>query len=757
MYDLETWFEKYIDRNFYLFPVNPISKNPSIYKNLTNASNDINRLNYWAAKFPECNWGLSLVKSGLVAIDIDEDGVPSWQALIAENGEPDTLKAQSGSGVGFHYIFKAKENVKYRGKIKKIAGIHVKHNGYICVAPSTHQSGKQYRWLNKKDPIDVPTWLVNLIEKQVEEKSNHNFAISEDLLYYADVIEKLKDKPLNYDEWIACGMGLYSTFAGNEKGLHLWLDLTEGINYKAGDLDLAKEKWDTFSIGDRTFGTVVHIAKEKGIELPNFTLAVDKVAFAQTALAKKNAEGKTPWFDDEFGRKLTVSKKETTNFFNSRGYCILGEGTIARIWTVDGVKNVTLIDPGRFDIATGHLFYKQYDRNGNFKLILASDLWRQSALKQTYSKIVFKPNAKDDELNLWSDIPCKPIMGNIDDIMYLIRDIICQGDMHRTNYLLDWCAHLVQKPQEKSTVVPVLIGEQGTGKGLFTDGILAGILSIFYIRLDKPGIITEKFNVEQSKKFLTVLDESSWRGHHELRNVLKSLTGNDTMTVEEKFGGRYSIENYSRYIVTSNSIEAVNVEVSNRRYLILEMSQKTENAFYKKLWNDVKHGTKCSHFYHFLMNRDISRFNPHEFPYRLDTQGMDTKLKSLNPVGQFWLNLLNFEPKRVFKTYQQNTKNVYYLDKKLLFDEYREFCKYNYLKNGISSMNFWLDTYALIPELKNVTTRRRSGKERIYTIDLNPNELRAAFCKRLNITVPTENPPIEDFIFDDNWVSVDDF
>jgi len=761
MKPIEDWLKLYSRKGFHLFPIHAESKKPCIGKNLEKATTDMKILNRWKEKFPGCNWGLSLAKSGFVALDIDKEGLTAWDILCIENGEPETLTAQSGSGIGLHYIFKAKEDVRYRGKIKKLDGIHIKHNGYVCVAPSTHSSGNFYKWINNTPISDVPDWLELLIEKKEELTKREKIKLNEDLQYYNDVIIKLKSVPLDYDDWVACGMGIYTTFEGSKAGLDLWLELTSGESFKPGDYELAADKWESFEIGERTFGTVVHIAREKGLDLPNYSLQVDKIAFAQTELNKKESESKHgDWFEDESGRKLSISEKIIVNKFNLMGYCVLNhqnEGTIARVRKEKGVKSVNLIDPRKFDISTAHYFLKKYNKDGSHKLTPANEVWLESSKKTTYSKIVFKPTSEKNELNLWSKIPCKPIDGDISDIMFLIRDLICGGDVKRCGYLLDWCAHLVQKPEIKSTVVPVIIGEQGTGKGLFTDGILAGILSIFYIRLDKPGIITEKFNVEQSRKFLTVLDESSWKGHHELRNVLKSLTGNDTMTVEEKFGGRYSIENYSRYIVTSNSIEAVNIEISNRRYLVLEMSTKKENGFYKKLWNDVKYGEACNHFYKFLKDRDISNFNPHEFPYELDTEGMNTKIKSLSVIGQFWIDLLIYDPKRVFRNPQTGFRNEIFLDKKAVFDEFKEFCKTSFIRINVNGVNFWLDTYTFLPELKTLTSRKRIGKERYQAIQISPTVLRRAVCRRLNIKEPDDLPADDDFIIDDYWVDIDEF
>ena len=44
-------------------------------------------------------------------------------------------------------------------------------------------------------------------------------------------------------------------------------------------------------------------------------------------------------------------------------------------------------------------------------------------------------------------------------------NIICNQDADRYIYLMKWAAHVIQKPELKTMVGPLIFGEQGAGKG----------------------------------------------------------------------------------------------------------------------------------------------------------------------------------------------------------------------------------------------------------------------------------------------------
>jgi hypothetical protein len=711
----------------------------------------------WAAKFKGCNWGLSLSKSGLVAVDVDEKGINPWEALCFHHGEPQTLKAKSGSGIGAHYIFKAKPGIRYRGKIVK--GIDVKHNGYVAIYPSVHpKTGLQYEWVNDAPPGDYEKWLADLFEKGegVHGKSSpvYKFAGSE---WYKKIIDQIKERDLDYDTWVRLGMALHSAFGGSDEGLSLYLDLSEGASYKEGDSETARSKWDSFKVqgkdgvgGGVSLGTFIYHARALGCSIPAPGFEEDKEAFSELDAGDPSSEEK--WFENSYGHKYAYNAEFVVSEINKMGFAALTGahlGRMVRHWTdAQGVEQFKMLLTEDFKNTLATYSLKTLGSNGHYKTIPASQIWLKSARKTSYREVVFEPYADFQDLNLWSDIPCEGLKGDISPIVELI-ELLCGGDSVKAAYVIEWLAHLVQKPGEKCVVVPVLIGEQGTGKGLFTDGVLYRILTgSFYVRLDKPGVIKERFNSEQARKFLTVLDESSWRGDYELVGLMKSLTGNATMTVEEKFGGRYTIANYSRYIITSNTIDAVKIETSNRRYLVLESSTAWKGTDrFKKLAAELKRGELHRAFYEHLMNVDLSGFDPFEFPAHLDNAGEDTKIESMGQAGQYIADILYGNPDEIFRPSKQIGTIV---SKSELYEQFMNYnSRFKQWGKRYTSKAFTSELENLIPILKDREIVLRVGDKIHRAWQVSIYEFFMSFCARSRLVIPKDFDELEYLISED--------
>jgi hypothetical protein len=235
---------------------------------------------------------------------------------------------------------------------------------------------------------------------------------------------------------------------------------------------------------------------------------------------------------------------------------------------------------------------------------------------------------------------------------------------------------------------------------------------------------------------VTVLDEASWYGQHELVNVLKSLTGNDTMTVEEKFGGRYQIENFSRYIVTSNDIEAVKIEKNNRRFLVLEMSENHRHLC-GPLWERVKDGSACRVLYGHLLRHSIEGFQPWEFPEELDVQGHATKIKSMGPIGEFWADVLLHEGLPLWKSFNE-------LDRGASYAAFERYAPKRY--SVPTKQNFWRETEEKIPILADKYRRVRSKTFDGHVYVVTVEDVRESFCRTNRLSIGPNPPDLTDYM-----------
>jgi Bifunctional DNA primase/polymerase, N-terminal len=153
----------YLKLGWYLHPLRPRAKEPLTNHGLNDASNDSPQVLAWSRRYPGCNWGLNVGRSGVFVVDLDgEEGNRSWEDCVARDGVIETLASLTGSG-GLHLFFSDPEGVG-RNTVRRVGpGIDTRgHAGYVVLPPSVHPSGVEYRWINwPTEPALLPDWLVD--------------------------------------------------------------------------------------------------------------------------------------------------------------------------------------------------------------------------------------------------------------------------------------------------------------------------------------------------------------------------------------------------------------------------------------------------------------------------------------------------------------------------------------------------------------------------------------------------------------------
>ena len=139
-----------------VFPVRPGTKVPATANGHLAATTDLEQITAWWQDNPSYNIAMPMAANGLVAVDADtykpECG---WAGFAAAHEVPPTRIQRSASG-GVHYLFKSPSGAAYPGQL--VAGVDVKHQGYLLVAPSVF-NGKAYRWETSDAIAPAPDWL----------------------------------------------------------------------------------------------------------------------------------------------------------------------------------------------------------------------------------------------------------------------------------------------------------------------------------------------------------------------------------------------------------------------------------------------------------------------------------------------------------------------------------------------------------------------------------------------------------------------
>jgi hypothetical protein len=143
---------------------------------LTDASTDEDTIRQW---FDGKRYNIGIctgTESRIFVLDRDDrDGGDQSLADLEDDHSalPDTLSQRTGNGV--HYLFNLPPDQIIKNSAKKIApGLDIRGiGGYIVAAPSVHENGNTYTWLDCELPTrdqiaDAPPWLLDLLSQEVK-------------------------------------------------------------------------------------------------------------------------------------------------------------------------------------------------------------------------------------------------------------------------------------------------------------------------------------------------------------------------------------------------------------------------------------------------------------------------------------------------------------------------------------------------------------------------------------------------------------
>lgn len=219
----------------------------------------------------------------------------------------------------------------------------------------------------------------------------------------------------------------------------------------------------------------------------------------------------------------------------------------------------------------------------------------------------------------------------IEPILNHIRAIWCADDTDSYNYIIGWFAHIIQRPRVKmGTAILLKSSKQGAGKNILCNFIMKKVIGCAYTTtLSNSDQVFNKFNATMSNKLLTVLDEIAECGLFlKLTDRLKSIITQEEIHIEKKGLDAYVLDDYNNYIFLTNNTMPVKIEVSDRRYFTLEVSNKyaKDDVYFRGLGAAMT--DECGlHLFHYLALMDISNFVPNKIP--TTELKMELKINSL--------------------------------------------------------------------------------------------------------------------------------
>jgi len=247
--------------------------------------------------------------------------------------------------------------------------------------------------------------------------------------------------------------------------------------------------------------------------------------------------------------------------------------------------------------------------NDEVKMWLGSDKRRDVMPDQ----VVFDPTGScgPAAVNLFGGLDMVPIEGNYRPILDLLEHL-CDQDETIYNWVLDWCAYPLQNLGAKMPTSIIMHGDEGSGKNLFWECYAS--LYGEYAKVVGQDQLEDKFNDWISKTCFVIGDEVLSRQEmRHLKGKLKAMISGKTIQINTKMMPVRSERNHVNMVFLSNELQPNALDSSDRRYLVVWTPPKQERSFYQAASECMNSGGREA-FMHFLLQRDLSEFDPYAPP-----------------------------------------------------------------------------------------------------------------------------------------------
>ena len=209
-------------------------------------------------------------------------------------------------------------------------------------------------------------------------------------------------------------------------------------------------------------------------------------------------------------------------------------------------------------------------------------------------------------------------------------------DPQERHTVLQWIAHMFQRPQERPSWHLMLPSDTGTGKGFLVENILHPLLHHTSVIRNYAQLMGQ-FSGMLANDLLILIDDAKAKSDA-IQTEMKSLLSETRVHVEKKFGDAGMVHTYSRVILASNEDRPLYLDANERRwYVAARIGHRVDRAetadFIAKLaaWLALP-GSLCK-VYNFFMRYDLSGFNAKSVP---ESAGLEAMVAmSRNPYADF--------------------------------------------------------------------------------------------------------------------------
>ncbi len=373
---------------------------------------------------------------------------------------------------------------------------------------------------------------------------------------------------------------------------------------------------------------------------------------------------------------IAYDKNELSEFINAINdeYALVLRGSqvlVMRYWMgEDNISRLTFLSVKDFHTLLAN---RQIWNRKEEKYFALSTLWLKSKERAHYEDVYFRPCDRKYErrYNLWRGFAFQPKPeGSHDLFLKHIEENICSGNIDHYNWVIDWLAHLIQKPYDKAGTALVLRGEMGTGKGKFARSI-GKLFGQHFIPILSRSQLTGRFNSHLADKVLVFVDESGWSHDRNDTGIIQAMITEPSLTIEMKGKDAIEMENYSHFIMAANKAWVVPASGHDeRRFAVFDVSSlhRGDKVYFKAIEDQLENGGYES-LLHFLLNHKYDEISARTIP---DTEAlMEQKIRSMSDEFTWWHECLMYGEVGDFQLEDDESN---WLPCKTLYVHYQKWC-----------------------------------------------------------------------------------
>lgn len=283
----------------------------------------------------------------------------------------------------------------------------------------------------------------------------------------------------------------------------------------------------------------------------------------------------------------------------------------------DSNNKILLRTEAQLKVAYNHLTYVETNQKGELKEKSFINKWLTSSTQRRYNDSDVYPNKSlcpKNIYNLWTPFAAELIdeKTNLQEHNLLLEHIkvLCNNEEPVYEYVSKWIAHMIQYPERKPGICPVLISKPGGGKGTFINMLRKMLGSQKVMETTSPQReVWGDFNGLMAKSFLVNLNELGKKDQQDAQGRIKGLITDETLTVNQKGVSHFIIKSFHRFIVTTNKEDPVHVATNDRRYLVIRSSDQKvgDKDYFTKLNNLLDNEGVILSLFNYFKNLEVQQ------------------------------------------------------------------------------------------------------------------------------------------------------